>query len=41
MEINGKKMNGRYCLIKLKPKDPKDKNWLFFRLKKINGKDEK
>jgi DNA ligase D-like protein (predicted 3'-phosphoesterase) len=34
MEINGKKMNGRYCLIKLKPKDPKDKNWLFFRLKK-------
>ncbi|NIM57674.1 MAG: 3'-phosphoesterase [Candidatus Aminicenantes bacterium] len=33
MQINGKKMLGRYCLIKLKPKEPKDKNWLFFRLK--------
>jgi len=41
MEINGKKMNGRYCLIRLKPKDPKDKNWLFFKLKKIYRKDEK
>jgi DNA ligase D-like protein (predicted 3'-phosphoesterase) len=41
IDISGKKMRGRYCLIKLKPKDPKDKNWLFFRLKKINRKDEK
>ncbi len=32
-EIRGKKLNGRYCLIKLKVQDPKDKNWLFFKLK--------
>jgi DNA ligase D-like protein (predicted 3'-phosphoesterase) len=33
IEIKGKKMRGKFCLIKLKPKEPKDKNWLFFRLK--------
>jgi len=33
MEIRGKKLHGRYCLIKLKAKDPEDKNWLFFILK--------
>jgi len=33
MEIRGDKLNGTYCLIKLKAKDPQDKNWLFFRLK--------
>lgn len=32
-EIHGKKLNGTYCLIKLKVQDPKDKNWLFFKLK--------
>lgn len=32
-EIRGKKLNGTYCLIKLKVQDPKDKNWLFFKLK--------
>ena len=33
IEIRGKKLHGRYCLIKLKAKDPEDKNWLFFILK--------
>jgi DNA ligase D-like protein (predicted 3'-phosphoesterase) len=32
-EVKGKKLTGRYCLIKLKPQDPEDKNWLFFKLK--------
>jgi len=32
-EIRGEKLKGRYCLIKLKPKDNDDKNWLFFKLK--------
>jgi DNA ligase D-like protein (predicted 3'-phosphoesterase) len=32
-EVRGKKLNGRYCLIKLKPQDPEDKSWLFFKLK--------
>jgi len=33
IEIKGEKLLGRYGLIKLKPKDKKDKNWLFFKLK--------
>ncbi|MCK4557298.1 MAG: 3'-phosphoesterase [Candidatus Aminicenantes bacterium] len=33
IEIKGKKIKGRYALIKLKPKNPDDKNWLFFKLK--------
>jgi len=33
-EIRGQRLKGPYCLIKLKAKDPKDKNWLFFKLKK-------
>ena len=33
MEIRGEKLKGTYCLIKLKAKDPEDKNWLFFKLK--------
>ncbi len=32
-EIRGEKLKGRFCLIKLKPKDKDDKNWLFFKLK--------
>lgn len=32
-ELKGKKLNGVYCLIKLKSKLPKDKNWLFFKKK--------
>jgi hypothetical protein len=32
-EVRGKKIKGRYCLIKLKPKETEDKNWLFFKLK--------
>lgn len=32
-ELNGKKLKGAYCLIKLKPKLAKDKNWLFFKKK--------
>lgn len=33
IEIKGRKLQGRYALIKLKVKDPEDKNWLFFKLK--------
>jgi DNA ligase D-like protein (predicted 3'-phosphoesterase) len=33
VEIKGKKLNGRYGLIKLKAGNPEDKNWLFFKLK--------
>jgi len=33
-EIHGQKLKGPYGLIKLKGRDPKDKNWLFFKLKK-------
>ncbi len=33
VEIKGKKLKGKYALIKLKPKNPDDKNWLFFKLK--------
>ena len=32
-ELKGKKLKGTYCLIKLKPKNPQDKNWLFFKRK--------
>jgi len=32
-EVSGKKLGGRYCLIKLKPKETEDKSWLFFKLK--------
>lgn len=33
IEIKGKKLKGKYALIKLKPKNSEDKNWLFFKLK--------
>ena len=33
LELKGKKLKGGYCLIKLKPNLPKDKNWLFFKKK--------
>lgn len=32
-EIKGKKLHGRFCLIKLKANNSDDKNWLFFKLK--------
>jgi len=32
-EVNARKLKGTFCLIKLKPKEPDDKNWLFFRKK--------
>lgn len=32
IDINGEKLYGKYCLIKLKPKEDK-KNWLFFKKK--------
>ena len=32
-ELKGEKLKGTYCLIKLKPKLPQDKNWLFFKKK--------
>ncbi len=31
--LKGKRLNGRYGLIKLKAKNAADKNWLFFKLK--------
>jgi DNA ligase D-like protein (predicted 3'-phosphoesterase) len=33
IELKGEKMKGQYCLIKLKPKLKKDKNWLIFKKK--------
>ncbi|MFC1577104.1 DNA polymerase ligase N-terminal domain-containing protein [Candidatus Omnitrophota bacterium] len=33
-DLKGKRLKGAYCLIKLKPKMPKDKSWLFFKKKK-------
>ena len=33
IHISGKKLKGRYGLIKLKSKEKEDKNWLFFKLK--------
>ena len=32
-EVQAKKLNGAFCLIKLKPKEPEDQNWLFFKKK--------
>jgi len=32
-DLKGRKLEGIYCLIKLKPKLSKDKNWLFFKKK--------
>ena len=32
-EIKAKKLKGTYCLVKLKPKEQEDKNWLFFKKK--------
>ena len=34
-ELNGQRLKGTYCLIKLRPKLPQDKNWLFFKKKTI------
>jgi DNA ligase D-like protein (predicted 3'-phosphoesterase) len=36
-EIRGQKLTGSYCLVKLKAREPKDKNWLFFKLKSKAG----
>ena len=36
-ELNGKKLRGTYCLIKLKPRISQDKNWLFFKKKRTGG----
>ena len=33
IEISGKKLKGKFVLIKLKREDPKDRNWLFFKKK--------
>ncbi len=32
-KLNGKKLKGAYCLVKIQPKNTKDKNWLFFKKK--------
>ena len=37
VKIKGGKLKGTYALIKLRSKNPKDKNWLFFRSKEIPG----
>jgi len=34
-ELNGQRLKGTYCLIKLRPKLPQDKDWLFFKKKTI------
>ena len=36
VELKGKKLKGRYALVKMKPNEryPKENNWLFFRMKK-------
>lgn len=41
IEIQGKKLSGRYVLLKMKktPKYPSEKNWLFFRIKEVNDDD--
>ena len=31
--FDGERLKGTYCLIKMKPKVPTDKNWLFFKIK--------
>lgn len=36
IRIRGRKLQGAYALIKLKTKNPKDKNWLFFKHKEKN-----
>jgi len=33
VELQGRRLKGAYALIKLRSEDPKDKNWLFFKLK--------
>ncbi len=35
IDVKGKKLKGKYGLIKLKPKIAEDKNWLFFKLKDV------
>ena len=32
-KLSGDKLKGTYCLIKIQPKNPEDKNWLFFKKK--------
>lgn len=33
-DLRGKKLTGRFCLIKLKKNNPAGKNWLFFKMAK-------
>ena len=40
-ETKAKILKGAFCLIKLKPKESKDKNWLFFKKKMEATKDTK
>jgi DNA ligase D-like protein (predicted 3'-phosphoesterase) len=37
IRIQGRKLRGAYALIKFKTKNPKDKNWLFFKHKETSG----
>ena len=34
LEMRAQKLRGTFCLVKLKPKEQQDKNWLFFKKKK-------
>jgi DNA ligase D-like protein (predicted 3'-phosphoesterase) len=36
--LSGRKLNGTFALIKLKPGDKKDKNWLFFKTRTTEGR---
>lgn len=37
-EVNAGKMSGTFCLVKLKPKEKDDKNWLFFKKQEERGR---
>lgn len=32
-KLKGKKLKGTYCFVKIQPRNPQDKNWLFFKKK--------
>ena len=40
-DVKANKLEGAFCLIKLKPKESGDKNWLFFKKKTETTKDTK
>ena len=40
-EVKAQKLEGAYCLVKLKPKEREDRNWLFFKKKAETTKSTK